>query len=146
MNIGYLFPSNKLRLMSTTRSKDKHVTYEVIRNTSGYFLVWLKEDTSSEDHCFREDLWKWKWIFNILWLQIDIFGDCGTPPPPGDTGQYLENLWLFPQQAWSKGLRPPAVQWVEASDAIHHPVVRRVAPAHAEGEKSCLTSSIAGPE
>lgn len=63
-------------------------------------------------------------------------------PPPGDTGQYLENLWLFPQQAWSKGLRPPAVQWVEASDAVHHPVVQRVAPAHAEGEKSCLT----GPE
>lgn len=80
MNIGYLFPSNKLELMSTTRSKDKHVTYEVIRNTSGYFLVWLKEDTSSEDHCFREDLWKWKWVFNILWLQIDIFGEHGTPP------------------------------------------------------------------
>ena len=38
------------------------------------------------------------------------------------------------------------IQGVEASDAVHHPVAQRAAPAHAEVEKSHFTSSMPGPE
>ena len=144
MNIGYLFPSNKLGLMSTTRSKDKNVTYKGVKNTSGCFLVWLKEDTCSEDHCFCEDLWKWKWIFSILWLRVDISGTLSWHSPTLDNRAVSRKFMIVPTAGvgWEFVC---VIQGVEASDAVHHPVAQRAAP-HAEVEKSYFTNSMPGPE
>lgn len=61
-------------------------------------------------------------------------------PPPGTQG----SIWKICDCSTAgvgKGLRRLPFSQVEASDAVHHPVVQRVA-CSCRGEKSCL----AGPE